>query len=147
METFNFNANCRYDGLEFENAVIAHEILKNDAHVVCRDLYIPQCGIEVDIVLDVPLKDKSGTYTQTLRKYIQVKGGKPGKRKRPGARRTDNVKKALADGFLFKTANPDHWFTLYFSEEPKNGSYSEAMLNTAVSSGIINEICYIGYED
>lgn len=147
MENFNFNANCLNDGREFENVVIAHEILRNNSHIVSRDLSIPECGIEMDIVMDVPLHDMCGKYIKTLRKYAQVKGGKPGEGKRPGAKRTDSVKKAIADGFLLKATKPDSWYTVYFSEEPKQGSYSEAMINTAVLAGVIDEVCYIGYED
>ena len=147
MKNLNFNADCRQDGREFENVVIAHEILKNNSRVVSRDLPIPECGIEMDIVIDVPLQDKSGKHIKTLRKYAQAKGGKPGEGKRPGAKRTDNVKKAIADGFLLKATNPDLWYTVYFSEEPKEGSYSEAMINTAISVGVIDEVCYIGYEN
>lgn len=147
MELLNFNANCRQDGYEYENVVIAHETLNNNSTVVARNLLIPECGIEMDMVLDVPLQDHSGKYVQSLRKYAQAKGGKPGEGKKPGARRTDNVKKAIADGFLLKTVIPNSWYTVYFSEKPKQGSNSDAMINSAVMSGVIDEVCYIGYEN
>jgi hypothetical protein len=145
MQDFNFNSECRKDGSEYENVVIAHEVSNNNSFLVDRNISIVQCGIEMDMILDVPLVDMSGKYIKTLRKYAQAKGGKPGEGKKPGAVRTDNVKKAIADGFLLKSSIPNSWYTVYFSEKPKEGSCSEAMINTAISTGIIDEVCYIGY--
>lgn len=141
----NFNSNCSKDGIEYEDVVIAYEVSSNDSKIVARDFPIPGCGVEIDFILDVPLTSKDGNHSKTLRKYAQAKGGKPGKSRKPGARRTDSVKKAIADGFLLKATDPDLWYTVYFSEKPKEGSASEAMINSAVSSGLIDEVCYVAY--
>lgn len=135
-------SNCTSDGKEYEDLVILHEVSNNGAKVVARDILIPGSGVEMDIVYDVPLPDKSNN---SIRKYAQVKGGKPGPRKKPGAQRTDSVKKAIADGILLKIVEPQSWYTVYFSERPKPGSYSEAMINSASGVGIIDEVCYLSY--
>lgn len=141
----NCNSTCSKDGREYEDAVIAHEVLNNGATIVARDVPIPGSGVEVDIIYDVPLRSENGEPAQIIRKYAQTKGGKPGPKKKPGAQRTDSVKKAIADGILLKIADPKSWYTVYFSEKPKKGSYSEAMINSASNMGIIDEICYLGY--
>jgi hypothetical protein len=145
MSTKNFNSYCLRDGVEFENAVIAHEILQNKSTIVSRNQPIPGAGIVMDVVVDSPLRDGKGAYTPTIRKYLQVKGGKPGISSRPGARRTDNVKKAIADGLLLKSSVPDSWYVVYFSERPSAGSSSDAMINAAVNSGVIDEVQYLSY--
>jgi hypothetical protein len=142
----SLKATCTEIGLEYENVAITYEVSNNGSTVVARDLPIPDCGIEMDFVVDVPLVDSKGRHVKTLRKYAQAKGGKPGKRKKPGAQRTDSVKKAIADGILLKTVNPDHWYTVYFSERPKNGSASEKMIQSAIDFGIIDEIFYVNYQ-
>lgn len=142
----NQKATCTEIGLEYENVAIAYEIANNGSTIVARDLPIGDCGIEMDFVADVPLISGNGQYIKTLRKYAQVKGGKPGKRKKPGAQRTDNVKKAIADGILLKINNPDNWYTVYFSERPKSKSASEKMIKSAMESGIIDEVVYVNYE-
>lgn len=141
----NFNSYCTQIGREFEDAVICHEAQAYDSILLSRDTLIPGTGVEVDAIFSVPLSDKSGSYTQTLTKYIQAKGGKPGEGKKPGAQRTDSVKKAIAEGSLIKTVMPDSWFTVYFSERPKAGSHSDLMINAALKAGLLNEVKYIEY--
>lgn len=134
----NFNAFCRKDGSEYENVVLSYEVANNNAKVLGRDVEIPGSGVEVDAILFIP--DKGGSI-----KFVQAKGGKPGEGKRPGAQRTDNVKKAIADGTLLKSVIPTSWYTVYFSERPKEGSQSESMINSAIRAGYIDEVQYLGY--
>lgn len=142
----NFNSYCTRDGREFENRVILHEVEEFNSILISRDTLISNTGVEIDAVMEVPLADKSGSYSKTLTKYIQAKGGKPGAGKKPGAKRTDSVKKAIAEGTLLKQAMPDCWFTIYFSEEPANGSYSDMMIKTALAAGVVDEIKYLKYQ-
>lgn len=137
---------CREVGLEYENVAIAYEVSNNGSTVVARNLPLPDCGIEMDFVVDVPLVGGSGNYVKTLRKYAQAKGGKPGEGKKPGAQRTDSVKKAIADGILLKTTDPNLWYTVYFSERPKSDSSSERMIRSAMESGVIDEVLYVNYQ-
>lgn len=134
----NFNSFCTELGREYENAVIAHEILSNKSEVIGRDVKIPGTGIEIDVILCNP--KENGAI-----KFVQAKGGKPGEGKRPGAQRTDNVKKAIADGAILKSVIPTSWYTVYFSEKPKKGSQSEVMINSALRGGMVDEVLYLGY--
>lgn len=141
----NFNSDCTQDGVDFEKAVISYEKDRNGATILGRNVNFPEIGIQVDLVVEIPLHNKSGDLVTTKTKYCQAKGGKPNKSRKPGARRTDSVKKAIADGFLLKSASPHCWYTVYFSERPKPGSSSDAMLTMAQSMGVIDEVCYVGY--
>lgn len=141
------NSNCTQDGIDFENAVIAYEALTYGSQLVARNVPMPEIGIEVDMILKTPVMDGNGNCVKTITKYVQTKGGRVGLSKKPGAKRTDSVKKGIADGALFKSAEPNEWFTLYFSDSPSNGSASEAMINAALDSGIVDEVKYIGYRN
>lgn len=134
----NFNADCKRDGSEYEEVVLLHEINNNKAEVLGRNVMIPGSGVEVDAILMFP--GEGGAI-----KFIQAKGGKPGKSKRPGAQRTDSVKKAIADGTLIKSVIPDSYYIVYFSERPKEGSHSEDMINSAIRSGYLDEVRYLSY--
>lgn len=145
MKKTNFS--CTQDGIDFENSVIAHELSTHGSELVARNVPMPEIGIEVDMVLKVPVYGKGGDPCGHITKYVQAKGGRDGLRKKPGAKRTDSVKKGIADGALFKAFEPDGWYTLYFSHAPATGSASEAMISVALESGIINEVRYIGYQN
>jgi hypothetical protein len=73
---------------------------------------------------------------------VEAKGGNPGEGKRPGAQRTDNVKKAIANGSLIKTYNTIY-YVVYFSAKPDPGSYSDKMINLALRHKIIDEVRYL----
>jgi hypothetical protein len=74
--------------------------------------------------------------------YVEAKGGDVGEGKRPGAQRTDNVKKAIANGALIKTYNT-LYYVVYFSAKPEPGSYSDNMIKIALKNKIIDEVRYI----
>jgi hypothetical protein len=74
--------------------------------------------------------------------YVEAKGGDAGENKRPGAQRTDNVKKAIANGALIKTYN-SLYYVVYFSAKPEPGSYSDKMINVALKNKIIDEVRYL----
>ena len=75
--------------------------------------------------------------------YVECKGGKPGKGKRPGAQRTDSVKKAIANGALIKAVQADAKYVVYFSARPRSGSASDIMLDNALKHGMIDEVHYL----
>ena len=75
--------------------------------------------------------------------HVEAKGGKPGKNKRPGAKRTDNVKKAVANASLIKAIYPDVYFVVYFSSRPKLKTYSREMIDTARAAKLFDEVIYI----
>ena len=132
METnliINFQSESKKSGDEFEEKVYS-DLVARGFNLIQSSVYIPGTGCEVDFIAD-------GL------EYVEAKGGNEGKKKRPGAKRTDNVKKAIANAALIKTIMPEIYYIVYFSSEPKNNSYSDEMINLALSTKIINEVRYI----
>lgn len=86
-----------------------------------RNYCFEDAGCEVDF------RAHSNDYTE----YVEAKGGVAGDGKRPGAQRTDNVKKAIANGALIKTYNT-LYYVVYFSAKPEPGSYSDNMIKIAL---------------
>jgi hypothetical protein len=128
----NFQAESKKSGNHFEDMVF--EDLERSGykdiqkHIVLKDL-----GIEVDF-----------TYTtRNATVYVEAKGGEVGKNKRPGAKRTDNVKKAIANGALIKSAYPDIQYIVYFSDLPKHGGSSHKMIKNAIKAGFVDSFKYL----
>jgi len=96
---------------------------------------IPGIGINVDYIAE-----KDG-----ITEYGEDKGGKTGDKKRPGAQRTDNVKKAICNGALLKAKYPDAKYVIYFSAKPKPGNSSDEMIQTAIEVGYVDEVRYLQY--
>jgi hypothetical protein len=109
---------------------------------------LPELGIEIDFVISTP----AGRF------FVECKGSWRGNR--PGAQRTDTMKKALANAFLLDAARrlggdyPP--FIILASHLPEKG-HASAMLDVALKSGAvaaafefdrdINEIeRFLGYE-
>lgn len=131
-----FQSESSSSGKDFEDLVI-RDLVSKGYTVISTNVRLEDVGIEVDYVAE-----KNGTI-----EYGEAKGGKPGGKKVPGARRTDNVKKALCNGALLKFKFPERKFVVYFSAPPKPGSASEIMLFTAFEAGYINEVRYLSYDD
>jgi hypothetical protein len=129
----NFQSESRRSGDLFEDLVESDlgriGILEPKKNITLQDV-----GVEVDFA-----------YTDNIGRqfYIEAKGGESGNKKRPGARRTDNVKKAIANGALIKAAYPEAQFLVYFSELPKFGSSSDKMIKNAVRAGYIDGVRYL----
>lgn len=128
----NFQADSKKSGDKFEDLVLtdlerlgATEIQK---HVILKDI-----GVEADFAF----KDSIGRQF-----YIEAKGGEAGEKKRPGAKRTDNVKKAIANGALIK-ASLDAQFVIYFSDLPKFGGSSHKMIKNAIRAGFVDSVRYL----
>lgn len=97
---------------------------------------MPETGCEVDFI----------AYGERD-EYVESKGGRDDGKKRPGAQRTDNVKKAIANGALIKLKYPEIYYVVYFSAKPIIGSYSDEMIKLALSNNIINEVRYLEYDE
>ena len=129
----NFQSESRRSGDLFEDLVESDlsriGIVEPEKNITLQDV-----GVEVDFA-----------YTDSVGRqfYIEAKGGESGNKKRPGARRTDNVKKAIANGALIKAAYPEAQFLVYFSELPKFGSSSHKMIKNAVRAGYIDGVRYL----
>jgi Holliday junction resolvase-like predicted endonuclease len=128
----NFQADSKRTGDEYEKVVLA-DLINRGFTKIEENVHIVGTGCEVDFVAQ---KEDS------VVEYVEAKGGQKGPGKRPGAKRTDNVKKAIANAALIKSEHPDYYYVIYFSSKPKPKSYSDEMIQTALKHGIVNEVRY-----
>lgn len=125
----SFQAESKHSGDEFESYVL-QDLYSRGFINIKENVYMLGTGCEVDFLAD-------GI------EYVEAKGGREGDGKRPGAKRTDNVKKAIANASLIKARYPNIYYVIYFSAKPEKESYSDEMLNTAMVFGIVDEVRYI----
>lgn len=126
--TNNFQSESKKSGGDFEDKVF--EELTNLGFIdIQKNVFVPGAGVEIDFLADG--------------KYVEAKGGYSGDKKRPGAKRTDSVKKAIANGALLKAVKPEAHYTVYFSSKPKEGGSSDQMINTALQAKFIDEVIYL----
>lgn len=125
----NFQAESKKSGDEFEDLVL-QDLYYRGFEFIERNVYIHDVGCEVDFLADET-------------EYVEAKGGADTEGKRPGAKRTDNVKKAIANAALIKTTYPNIYYVVYFSSRPKENSYSDKMIKTALKHKIVNEVRYL----
>jgi hypothetical protein len=127
----NFQSESKKSGDAFEDIVLADLIARGFVDIE-KNIYMPGTGCEVDYLA------KGSRY-----EYVECKGGLQGDKKRPGAKRTDNVKKAIANGAIMKTIYSYMYYVVYFSDTPEPGSYSDQMINQALKYKIIDEVRYL----
>lgn len=132
---YNFQSDSKKSGDEFEDFVLK-DLQTRGFSKIDKNIYMPGTGCEVDFI----------AYGERD-EYVESKGGRDDGKKRPGAQRTDNVKKAIANGALIKAKYPDIYYVVYFSAKPITGSYSHEMIEVALCNKIINEVRYLKYED
>ena len=128
----NFQSESKKSGDEFESIVYA-DLVSRGFTKIDKNYVFENIGCEVDF----------RAHGETF-EYVECKGGKDGDNKRPGAKRTDNVKKAIANGALIKLSHTLK-YVVYFSAKPDPGSYSDKMIKTALKNKIIDEVRYIDY--
>ena len=128
-----FQAESKKSGDKFEDIVL-EELTRNKFNNIEKHVVLSDVGVEADFVYN-------NYASQTV--YVEAKGGEAGGSKRPGAQRTDNVKKAIANGALIKAAYPESQFVVYFSELPKHGSSSHKMIKNAIRAGYIDAVRYL----
>jgi hypothetical protein len=131
----NFQSESSQSGNEFEDAVALElsEIYDLEQDEFHRKLVLHDVGIELDYFVVTEEGVEAG----------EAKGGRPNGKKRPGAKRTDNVKKAICNGALLHQLYPDLKYVVYFSAPPKENSRSDIMLQVALEAGFISEIRYL----
>jgi hypothetical protein len=129
----SFQSESTRSGNSFEDLVLS-DLSKLGANNIERNTVLEDIGVEADF----SFLDSVGRQF-----YVEAKGGDHGPKKRPGARRTDNVKKAVANGALIKAAYPHSQFLIYFSELPKFGSSSHKMIKNAVMAGYVDGVRYL----
>lgn len=130
-EQTSFQSESKKSGDDFELLVL-NDLKSRGFFDIEKNVYMPSTGCEVDFLA------KGERF-----EYVECKGGKPGDKKRPGAKRTDNVKKAVANGSIMKKVYETMYYVVYFSDTPEPGSYSDQMLNLALKYKIIDEVRYI----
>lgn len=129
--TESFQAESKKSGDDFE-ALVLQDLVNRGFSDIEKNVYMPGTGCEVDFLA------KGQRF-----EYVECKGGKEGDKKRPGAKRTDNVKKAVANGSIMKKIYETMYYVVYFSDTPETGSYSEQMINIALKYKIIDEVRYL----
>lgn len=129
----HFQAKSKHFGDAFEDMVLEDLSNSIDINKITKNYFVPLTGCEVDFAFN----DKG------ISTYVEAKGGFQKVSTRPGARRTDNVKKAVANAALIKHFQPDCRYVVYFSDVPKHGSSSYQMLQTAIMAGFIDQIIYL----
>ena len=132
---YNFQSDSKKSGDEFEDFVLK-DLQTRGFSKIDKNIYMPGTGCEVDFI----------AYGERD-EYVESKGGRDDGKKRPGAQRTDNVKKAIANGALIKVKYPDIYYVVYFSAKPITGSYSHEMIELSLCNKIINEVRYLKYEE
>lgn len=130
----NFQAESTKSGHEFE-CIVNEDLISRGYTILETNAKIPDIGINVDYIAE----------KNRVKEYGEDKGGKSGGKKRPGAQRTDNVKKAICNGALLKAKHPDVKYVIYFSAKPKEGSSSDKMIETAIKFGYVDEVRYLSY--
>lgn len=130
-EAINFQSESKKSGDDFE-ALVLKDLESRGFLEIEKNIYMAATGCEVDFLA------KGERY-----EYVECKGGKQGDGKRPGAKRTDNVKKAIANGSLMKKVYETMYYVVYFSDTPDPGSYSDEMINIALKYNIIDEVRYL----
>ena len=131
LGSVNFQSESKKTGDEFEERVL-EDLKQRGFYKIERNYQFKEAGVEVDFRAHHPQRFE----------YVEAKGGRDGDKKRPGAQRTDNVKKAIANGSLIKTYN-SLYYVVYFSAKPEPGSYSDNMIKTALKNNIIDEVRYL----
>jgi hypothetical protein len=136
MDTWgNFQSESTASGTDYEK-IVNEDVLKRGNTILETNAKIPGIGINVDYIAE-----KDGIV-----EYGEAKGGRSGDKKRPGAQRTDNVKKAICNGALLKAKYPEAKYVIYFSAKPKEGNSSDEMIKTAISAGFVDEVRYLNYK-
>jgi hypothetical protein len=132
MTITNFQAESKHSGDLFESQVL-EDLGRFGQEDIQKNVTVKDVGCEVDFAYDF----------RGIQVYVEAKGGLQGEGKRPGAKRTDNVKKAIANAALIKSRYPETQYIVYFSDLPKYGSSSHKMLKTAVRAGFIDSVRYL----
>lgn len=138
----SFQSESKKSGDEFEDLVLK-DLKDRGFSEINKNVDMPGTGCEVDFVAYKTYRPCHYAPETSIIEYVESKGGKTEKGKRPGAQRTDNVKKAIANGALIKAKYPEVYFVVYFSAKPFTDSASAKMIDTALCYKIIDEVRYI----
>lgn len=125
----NFQASAGVQGRQFADQ--CDQLLRHTGFRLAGPMKIPAIGVEIDQVAVGP----SGATI-----WFEYKGSIQGVR--PGLRRTDTLKKAIANGALLAADQRDTPYIILTSHLPTEGA-GLAMLNTALKAGYIADVICI----
>ena len=124
----DFQARASQQGQAFEDQAVI--VLESLGYVILgRNVVDDDLGIEVVVELRGP----DGTVY-----WAEFKGSWAGRQ--PGLRRTDTVKKALANAFLANAAGDRPPMIILTSHLPEPGTRGETMLRVALQAGAITGV-------
>jgi hypothetical protein len=127
-ESPDFQASSSVQGRQF--AQQCEQLLRSSGFTLEGPLRLKDIGVEIDQVA----RSSAGTVI-----WFEFKGSVQGHR--PGLRRTDTLKKAIANGALVHVRADNAPFVVLTSHLPLAGS-GLAMLQTAIAAGFIRDaIC------
>lgn len=134
----HFQSESKTSGDTYEKDMIS--LIKSQGHtIVERSKTYQDYGVEIDAIIYNTVEKRE--------EHCEFKGGRKAHNKNPGAQRTDNVKKAIANAAILKVGYPNIYFVIYFSVPPIPNSASDNMLKVALKAEIINEIRYHYYSN
>ena len=125
----NFQAAGVVQGRQFADQ--CDQLLKHLGFTLVGRLNVKNLGVEIDQVAKAP----SGVDV-----WFEYKGSVQGSR--PGLRRTDTMKKAVANGALLHAAGHTNPFIVLTSHLPESGA-GQAMLKTALDAGFLDDVICI----
>ena len=126
----DFQAAAVIQGAQYEE-IVAAALVAMGWTVTHRHDHVD--GVEIDISATDPLGAEW---------WIECKGSWRGSR--PGAKRTDTVKKAIADAWLLSIASVSKPYMLITSHLPKVDSHGHRMLTLAQEHGLFTKIAELG---
>ena len=124
--TSGFQASSGEQGRRF--AVQCDAFLQGRGWLLSASLRSAEVGVEIDAVATSP----AGEVV-----WFEYKGSVQGNR--PGLRRTDTLKKAIANGALIRGLEGARPYVVITSHVPEGGS-GDAMLRTALTLGYLTDV-------
>jgi len=121
-----FQAEASLQGRQF--AEQCDIVLRDLGYQLAGSLNIQEVGVEIDRVATSP---------KSTRVWFEYKGSVRGDR--PGLRRTDTLKKAIANGALIRGLKEPSPYVVLTSHLPEGGS-GRAMLEASIRLGYINAV-------
>lgn len=126
-----FQASSRFQGLTYER-LVAERLARDGWTIGARNWHEPQTGTEIDIVA----RDPDGNLW-----WIECKGSTGSGNGANGCRRSDTLKKAIADAWHLSTIDyRGADYMLITTDPPICGGHPDRMLQAALDHGIVTSV-------